>query len=149
MKIPKSAHTKSKYTPDSNAMFKPGGYHMMLDLWLKNDQMNSLNLVKWRELMKEMCRVAELEVVGEVSHVFSDNPNDPALTLLMLLAQSHASVHTWPESGYVSLDFYTCRPEEPDSEALMALVKTHVKPYHYTFGLLRRGIFPVWLSEQI
>jgi S-adenosylmethionine decarboxylase len=28
--------------------------------------------------------------------------------LLALLAESHASIHTWPEMGYCAIDLYTC-----------------------------------------
>jgi len=30
------------------------------------------------------------------------------VTLLALLAESHCSIHTWPEIGYAAVDLYTC-----------------------------------------
>lgn len=32
------------------------------------------------------------------------------LTLVALLAESHASLHSWPELGFAMCDFFTCSP---------------------------------------
>ena len=32
-------------------------------------------------------------------------------TIVCLLSESHASMHTWPEAGYAMLDFFSCSPE--------------------------------------
>jgi S-adenosylmethionine decarboxylase proenzyme len=32
-------------------------------------------------------------------------------TVVALLAESHASLHTWPEHGYAGVDFFSCSPE--------------------------------------
>ncbi len=42
--------------------------------------------------------------LGQVSHKF-----DPqGVTALGLLAESHISMHTWPESRYAAVDIFTC-----------------------------------------
>jgi S-adenosylmethionine decarboxylase proenzyme len=35
------------------------------------------------------------------------------VTGLLLIAESHLSVHTWPEHGYAAVDLYTCGSAEP------------------------------------
>lgn len=35
------------------------------------------------------------------------------VTGLLLIAESHLSVHTWPEHGYAAVDLYTCGSTEP------------------------------------
>lgn len=32
---------------------------------------------------------------------------------MLILSTSHLSIHTWPEEGYASLDFYTCGDHDP------------------------------------
>ena len=44
------------------------------------------------------------ELVKHVSHQFAPH----GVTVLGLLAESHISVHTWPERGYVAVDAFTC-----------------------------------------
>lgn len=62
-------------------------------------------------------QAAGLRAVGERFHSFADMPqaaggpaaHDPAgVTGVVLLAESHVAVHTWPELGAVTLDVYVC-----------------------------------------
>ena len=56
-------------------------------------------------------RDAGLAPVGELFHRFPPAPgsDEPAgITGVVLLAESHLAVHTWPELGAVTLDVYVC-----------------------------------------
>lgn len=35
------------------------------------------------------------------------------VTGVLLLEESHVSIHTWPEKGYAAVDFYTCGDGDP------------------------------------
>ena len=48
-------------------------------------------------------------IVGETFHRFA--PQGVSGTLV--IAESHLSLHTWPEKGYVAIDIYTCGELEP------------------------------------
>jgi S-adenosylmethionine decarboxylase len=48
-------------------------------------------------------------VVGEAFHRYA--PQGVSGTLL--IAESHMSVHTWPEAGYVAVDIFTCGGLDP------------------------------------
>lgn len=37
------------------------------------------------------------------------------VTALVMIAESHLSIHTWPEYGYAAVDVFTCNGEIPDS----------------------------------
>ena len=58
------------------------------------------------------CRQAGATVLGVHSHKFEPQ----GATVLVLLAESHLSIHTWPEYAYAAVDVFTCgeslRPEE-------------------------------------
>jgi S-adenosylmethionine decarboxylase len=43
-------------------------------------------------------------------HVFPGEPG--GVTGLLLLAESHLTVHTFPESGFAALNLYCCRPRD-------------------------------------
>lgn len=53
---------------------------------------------------------AGLTVVGERFHPFAPaRPGQPGgITGVVLLAESHLAVHTWPEHGVVTLDVFVC-----------------------------------------
>lgn len=45
-------------------------------------------------------------VVQEVSHNFPGT----GLTCVLILTESHAVLHTWPETGTVNIDIFSCSP---------------------------------------
>jgi S-adenosylmethionine decarboxylase proenzyme len=54
----------------------------------------------------EALESAGATVVEEVSHNFSGT----GLTCVLILAESHAILHTWPETGTVNIDIFSCSP---------------------------------------
>ena len=66
---------------------------------------------------------AGLQAVGELFHRF---PPPGGVTGVVLLAESHLAVHTWPELGAVTLDVYVCNLNGDNSaraEALLAALE--------------------------
>lgn len=59
--------------------------------------------------LKQAVQDVGLTIVGETFHKFPDTPEQPGgVTGVILLAESHVAVHTWPEFGVVTLDVYVC-----------------------------------------
>lgn len=54
-------------------------------------------------------------------HVHSFSPQ--GVTAVATLAESHLSVHTWPECGYVAADVFTCG-DAADPQAAVDVLKT-------------------------
>jgi S-adenosylmethionine decarboxylase len=92
------------------------GHHWLLDL---SGCRAPLRLLTEAAHLQAACvglaQAAGMEVVGQVFHQFQapgQQPAQPAqlagVTGVLLLAQSHLSVHTWPESKFVALDVYVC-----------------------------------------
>lgn len=42
---------------------------------------------------------------------------------VVVISESHISVHTWPEVGYAALDIYTCGKDTEPEEAVYQIVK--------------------------
>jgi S-adenosylmethionine decarboxylase len=66
-----------------------------------------------RALMRRAALAAGATVVAEVFHPYRPH----GVTGVLVIEESHFSVHTWPECGYAAVDFYTCgdcRPELAD-----------------------------------
>jgi S-adenosylmethionine decarboxylase proenzyme len=59
----------------------------------------------------EFCEKAGLNVVGKSSYQFVPQ----GFTFAILLAESHLSIHTWPEDGNVAFDIYTCNYQHDNS----------------------------------
>jgi spermidine synthase/S-adenosylmethionine decarboxylase len=65
-----------------------------------------------------------LSVVGEHWHRFPDAPHGQpgGITGMLLLAESHVALHTWPEIASVTLDVYVCNYEGDNSAKARALM---------------------------
>ena len=64
---------------------------------------------------------AGLQVVGDAFHAFAPEHGEPrGVTGVLLLAESHLAVHTWPELGAATLDIYVCNFSQDNSAAARA-----------------------------
>jgi len=57
-----------------------------------------------RDTMVLAAREANAEILKVAFHRFQPH----GVSGVVVIAESHLSIHTWPESGYAALDFYTC-----------------------------------------
>lgn len=92
-------------------------------------------------------RAAGLQPVGELFHRFNPAPGAAAdtpvgITGMVLLAESHLAVHTWPEIAAVTLDVYVCNLGADNSakaHALLDSLVTAFAPGHVERHALTRG----------
>ena len=79
-----------------------------------------------RRLCLDSVRACGLAPVGELFHRFAPAvaaADQPAgITGVVLLAESHLAVHTWPELGAVTLDVYVCNFGADNSARAHALL---------------------------
>mgnify|MGYP003423468356 CR=1 FL=1 len=85
-----------------------------------------------------------LTPVGELFHRFNA-PDDrqSGITGVVLLAESHLAVHTWPEIGGVTIDAYVCNfgaDNTARAEALMARLVAAFAPMRVQQQRLCRGL---------
>lgn len=59
-------------------------------------------------------------IVDTVSHAFPT----AGLTCVVILRESHAVLHTWPETGMVNIDIFSCTPRLRSVDAIAALGRT-------------------------
>lgn len=57
-----------------------------------------------RERMRDAAIAARAKIVDAVFHRF--NPH--GVSGVVVIAESHLSIHTWPEYGYAAVDIFTC-----------------------------------------
>ena len=90
---------------------------------------------------------AGLTPVGELFHRFAttDGAASAGITGVVLLAESHVAVHTWPELGAATLDVYVCNLGADNSrraEALLATLIDAFAPTSVERHALERGALP-------
>jgi len=62
------------------------------------------DLKRIESLMNEAARAAQTKVVASVFQPFYPQ----GVSGVVVIEESHLSIHTWPEHGYASVDFFTC-----------------------------------------
>jgi S-adenosylmethionine decarboxylase len=91
-----------------------------------------------------------LQAVGELFHAFGDAGE--GVTGVVLLAESHLAVHTWPELGGATADVYVCnhgRNNDSRAVALLAALEAPFKASHVERHQLRRGTLPSQRSASL
>lgn len=84
------------------------GKHYLLNLYgcpfnLLNDQQFIVTMLT---TAAELCQAT---ILNTASHKF-----DPqGVTAILMLAESHISIHSWPEEGKAAVDVYTCSNIDP------------------------------------
>ena len=82
------------------------GLHLMGDLYgCRCDSQLMLDARHLENFCKAAVATAGLTSVGSLFHSFGEGEG---VTGVVVLAESHLSIHTWPEDGYVTLDVYVC-----------------------------------------
>ena len=94
--------------------------HLLLELYrCDSEKLNDESFL--RCALNRAAKLAKAAVLNLISNKF-----DPqGVTAVALLAESHISIHTWPESSYSAVDIFTCgqnmRPEVASQYLIEAL----------------------------
>ena len=79
------------------------GRHCILELYqCDHAKLNDEAFV--RTTITSSAKIAGATLINLVTHSFKPQ----GVTGLALLAESHISIHTWPEIGYAAIDVFTC-----------------------------------------
>ncbi|WP_018716081.1 adenosylmethionine decarboxylase [Brachymonas chironomi] len=98
------------------------GLHLIGDLYgCDSDPRLMTDAAYLEAFCKQAVADAGLTTVGSLFHSFGE---DSGVTGVVVLAESHLSLHTWPEDGYVTLDVYVCSYACDNSAKAEALFKT-------------------------
>jgi len=82
---------------------EPRGTHIICEL-SGCDTRVLTDLGRVRSIMVAAAKEANAEVLKVAFHRFDPH----GVSGVVVIAESHLSIHTWPESGYAAVDFYTC-----------------------------------------
>ena len=111
---------------------KFAGMHLLVDLW------GACNLAD-PELIERSLRTAA-EAAGATilhSHFHHFSPNG-GVSGVVVLAESHISIHTWPERDFAAVDIFMCG--ECDPYQSVPVLKEVFRPSSVDLSEQRRGI---------
>ena len=88
-----------------------------------------------RQALVQAAAEAGATVVTDVFHEF--NPH--GISGVVVIAESHLAIHTWPEFGFAAVDLFTCG-DDISPDLAMKYLKTKLKADHVSIIELKRGI---------
>lgn len=86
-------------------------------------------------IFKEASKISNATIVKSTFHYF--NPH--GVSGVIIISESHFSIHTWPEYGYAAVDFFSCS-EKVNIELPINYLEKALKPSYISRIELKRGI---------
>lgn len=94
------------------------GRHLLLELKDCNKEvLNDLGSLKG--MLLAAANEAGANVLGESFHQF--NPH--GVSGVVIIAESHLFIHTWPEHGYAAVDIFTCGNSVQTEKAAQKIIR--------------------------
>ncbi len=87
-------------------------------------------------LMRVAAKAAGTTIVRSVFHPFSPQ----GVSGVVVIEESHLSIHTWPEHGYAAVDFFTCGEGHP--ERAHEVLREGLEATRSEVLVIDRGLFP-------
>ena len=113
-----SLHTDQELTYQSK--------HLLLELYRCDyEKLNDESFI--RCALNRAAKLANATVLNLISNKFEPQ----GVTAIALLAESHISVHTWPESYYSAVDIFTCGQSMLPEQASQYFIEAFKAEEHF------------------
>ena len=110
------------------------GHHILAEFYDCDPEiLNSASQIEF--LMKKAALGSGATIINSVFHTF--NPH--GVSGVVVIAESHLAIHTWPEYGYAAIDVFTCG-DVVDPASAIALLKASLSAGSVTTQQVHRGI---------
>ncbi len=107
------------------------GIHLIAEFWGSKIIEDSKKI---EEILVGAAIVAKSTPLKVAIHKFSTQ----GITGVVLLAESHIALHSWPEMDYLAIDIFTCGEKTMPEKSLSHLKKAF-QPKKITFKKIKRG----------
>lgn len=81
--------------------------HRIGQLWDVKNYEYLIDEGKLLDKLLQIAKILELTVVNSFVHKFEPH----GVSAVLILAESHLAVHTWPEHHYMHIDLFICSPK--------------------------------------
>lgn len=129
-------HFESPATPPKDFFIERNGTryagtHLIIDLW-DAERLDDIDHIE--QAMRDSVAAAGATLLHIHLHHFTPNLG---VSGVAVLAESHISVHTWPETGFAAFDVFMCGDTEP--QKAVDVLKSAFRPGRVEVGEHLRG----------
>ncbi len=93
------------------------------------------DIEKIRSIMLQAANICGATVIDSKLHRFSPY----GISGIVMIAESHLSIHTWPEYGYAAFDLFTCNPKL-NSVGCLEYLHSELEAKSQLYTKLNRGL---------
>jgi S-adenosylmethionine/arginine decarboxylase-like enzyme len=79
------------------------------------------NAENCESLLNSIINETDLTSLHSLQHTFEPQ----GISIIRLLAESHAALHTWPEANHGYITITTCKPSELDEQKVKQILSSH------------------------
>ena len=109
------------------------GQHVLVDMHKCNSE-KLKNVETIKNIMLGATKVSKATIVGEFFKQF-----DPyGVSGVVIISESHLTIHTWPEYGLASIDYFSCS-ESVDINKAVAYIKNELESNDLRTSEISRG----------
>jgi len=114
-------------------LLKHLGKHLILELWgCDSKALDDQEGIE--RMLIDAVKACGATLICVKTHKFSPQ----GVTGVAVLAESHISIHTWPELGYAAIDVFTCG-EHVNPEDAIPTIRSFLKPTNFEVIDIKRG----------
>ena len=116
--------------------------HLLLELYrCDEEKLNDEPFLRCS--LNKAAKIAKATVLNLISNKFEPQ----GVTAIALLAESHISIHTWPESNYSAVDIFTCGRNMLPELASQYLIEA-LQAEEYSMRIIERNPPAVLLKQE-
>jgi len=119
------------------------GQHLLIELYECNRETLN-NEKKVKEILSSAAEICGATVLNTSSHKFSPQ----GISAIVMIAESHLSIHTWPEYSYAAADIFTCGITLKPEVAVDYLVK-ELEAKNFKLQKVKRGTLKLQKGQKL
>ena len=108
------------------------GGHVLLDFWGARNLTDSALIER---ALRDAATAANATILHGHFHQFGENGG---ISGVLVLAESHISIHTWPEADFAAIDIFMCGKCDP--QAAVPVLRKAFRPKRDEVKEERRGV---------
>jgi S-adenosylmethionine decarboxylase len=117
-----------------NGAYQPAGTHLLADLHgIAPAQLLDAGAID--AILRSAAEAAGARILHGHFHAFGPGQG---VTGVLLLAESHISIHTWPEAGFAAVDIFMCGGARP--QLALARIEAALRPDMKQVRTVARGL---------
>lgn len=113
--------------------YSANGTHFLIEIeGVQREILSSQKLL--RSALHNAAQAGNATLVDEIWHSYTPE----GVSGVLLVAESHLSIHTWPEKNYAAIDFYTCGTA-PDIASITEVLQQALQTTSIRTQTIQRG----------